>query len=83
MKKFIKDNHLSFGEGMRNSTVTVLIGYSQHLGLSQNDLEVELSDEIEADSFIQEEINRLWIYCKRNDYKKFWKTAQAKKQYTF
>lgn len=83
MKQFIKDNHLSFGEGRRNSTVTVLIGYAQHLGLSQNDLEVELSDEIEADSFIQEEIDRLWNYCKKNNYKTFWKTAKAKAQYKF
>lgn len=83
IRKFIKENHLSFGEGRRNSTVTVLVGFSQHLGLSESELLEELSDEIGDDSFIGDEVLRLYNYCKARNYKKFWKTAKAKKQYKF
>ena len=83
IKNFIEENNISFAQGERNTSVVTLIGYAQHLGLSQNDLEVELSDEIDADSFIQEEIDRLWDYCKARNYAKFWKTKLAKAQYTF
>jgi hypothetical protein len=83
MRKFIIDNKISFEEGSRNSAVVILIGYAQHLGLSKEQLEAELSEEIEADNFIQDEINRLWDYCSRNQYNKFWKTEEAKKLYKF
>ena len=83
MKEFIKNNHLSFGVGRRNSTVTVLIGYAQHLKMSIDDLKAELAEQIKADSFIKEEIDRLWNYCKTNNYNNFWKSDEAKKQYKF
>ena len=66
IRKFINDNKLSFAEGSRNSTVTTLIGYSQHLGLSRVDLAIALKPEIDADKFIAEEIDRLWQYCERH-----------------
>ena len=83
MRKFITDNDISFEPGSRNSSVVTLIGYAQHLGLMQGQLEDELEQEIDNDSFIQEEIDRLWDYCKASNYKKFWSTKQAKAQYTF
>jgi hypothetical protein len=83
VRQFIKDNHLSFGVGRRNSTMTVLIGYSQHLGLSQTDLEAELQPEIKKDGFIQDELDRLFSYCLSNNYGKFWSSKAAKKQYKF
>lgn len=83
MRKFITDNDISFEPGSRNSSVVTLIGYAQHLGMMQGQLEDELEQEINNDSFIQEEIDRLWDYCKANNYKKFWTTKQAKAQYKF
>jgi len=83
MEVFIKNNHLSFGKGRRNSTVTVLVGYAQHLKMTKDDLKTSLSVQISEDSFIKEEIDRLWDYCKSNKYAAFWKTAEAKKQYKF
>lgn len=83
MKEFIKDNSLSFAKGNRNSTVTVLVGYAQHLGIDEATLKTELATQIKKDSFIGEEISRLWGYCKTNKYKDFWKTSDAKKQYKF
>lgn len=83
IKNFIEENNISFEEGQRNTTVVTLIGYAQHLGLSQSALEEELADQIAADSFIEEEIERLWDYCKVKNYKTFWKKQEAKLQYTF
>lgn len=83
MREFIKNNNISFKEGNRNSSVVVLIGYAQHLGMEQEELEKQLAKEIKKDKFIGEEIQRLWLYCENNNYKMFWKKAAAKKKYTF
>jgi len=83
MRDFIKDNHLSFGEGRRNSTVVILIGYAQHLGLSKGALEEVLENEVSEDSFIGSEIDRLWPYCLSKRYEKYWKTKDAKLKYKF
>lgn len=83
LRTFINENALSFEHGNRNTTIVTLIGYSQHLGLNSEDLEKELEKEIENDSFIQDEINRIWNYCLNKDYKKFWNTNKAKELYKF
>lgn len=83
IRQFIQDNDLSFEPGNRNFTMITLIGYNQHLELSKENLENTLVDEINADDEIQEEIDRLWNYCASNNYKKYWKTAQAKKDWSF
>jgi hypothetical protein len=83
IREFIENNEVYFEEGSRNSSVIVLIGYSQFLELSKENLENTLVDEINADDEIQEEIDRLWNYCASNNYKKYWKTAQAKKDWQF
>jgi hypothetical protein len=81
--KFITDNKLSFAKGSRNTTVTTLIGYSQHLDLTKSELEAALSKEIAADSFIKEEIDRLWVYCSRNNYAAYWSKPEASKKWKF
>ena len=83
MRKFITDNDISFEPGSRNSSVVTLIGYAQHLGLAKESLEDALNDQIKADEFIGTEIDRLFDYCKANNYKKWWSTKQAKAQYKF
>lgn len=83
IQEFIKNNSLSLKPGSRNSTITTLIGYAQHSELSKSDLEKELETEINNDSFIQEEVDRLWDYCKVNNYKSFWVTPRAKARYKF
>jgi len=83
IREFIENNDLSFEEGNRNFTCVVLIGYAQHLGLSKEDLETELKEEIENDSVIQDEIDERWGYCERNNYKKYWTSDEAKTQYVF
>lgn len=83
LRNFINENNLSFDEGSRNSTVTIIIGYSQHLGLTLNDVENELKEEINEDSFIYDELYRLWDYCKNRNYKNYWSTPEAKNKYKF
>lgn len=83
IKEFIKNNNLSLEEGSRNSSIVVIIGYAQHLGLTRNDLENELMAEINEDSFIGEEIARLFDYCKTKKYKTYWLSPEAKSKYKF
>lgn len=83
IREFIDANGLSFDEGSRNTICTTIIGFALHLGLGQNDLEVELSDEIEADGFIQDEIDRLFPFCSNRGYGNWWKKKEAKKAYKF
>jgi hypothetical protein len=83
LRKFIDENNLYFDEGSRNSTIVVLIGFSQHLGLSLTDVETELQSEIDDDYFIQEELDRLWQYCANRNYKNYWTTPEAKNKYKF
>lgn len=83
IREFIEKNDLSFEEGSRNSTCIIIMGYAQHLGLSKEELEEELKEEIEADRVIQDEIDERWGYCERNNYKKYWKTKEAKKDWSF
>ena len=40
--------------------------------LTKEQLEEELQPEIDNDSFIEDEIDRLWGYCKSNNYAKYW-----------
>lgn len=83
IREFINNNGLKFTVGNRNTTVTTLIGYSQHLGKGKMELKKEIETEISEDSFINEEIDRLWNYCANNNYANYWTTAAAKSKYKF
>ena len=83
IKNFIEENNISFAQGERNTSVVTLIGYAQYLGLTKEELKLELSKEIIEDSFIKEEINRLWDYCKARSYRTYWNTPDAKNRYIF
>lgn len=83
IRKFIQDNNLSFEEGSRNSSVVTIIGYAQFKGLDKLDVEHGLQDEIKADSFILDELNRLFDYCKVRNYKNYWTTPEATRIYKF
>jgi type I restriction-modification system DNA methylase subunit len=80
---FVNDNNISFTEGSRNTSCTIIIGYALHLGLSQTDLEAELQPEIKKDGFILDELNILFAYFSSRNYGKFWSSKAAKKQYKF
>ena len=83
IRNFITENKITFQEGERNSSIVTLIGFAQFKGLDIEDLENALEEEITQDSFLSEEIDRLWDYCKSKNYKSFWLEEKAKLQYTF
>jgi|JI10StandDraft_1071094.scaffolds.fasta_scaffold229555_2 hypothetical protein len=83
IETFIINNNISFEKGNRNSSIVTLIGYSQHLNLNKEDLVSKLENQIKNDSFIEEEIDRIWNYCNSKNYKAFWSTNLAKSQYEF
>lgn len=83
IREFINNNNIKFTKGNRNASVTTLIGYSQHMRVYKEELENELVKEIKIDPFIKEEIDRLWSYCDRNNYKSYWNKAEAKRLYKF
>lgn len=83
IKEFITNNNLSLEEGSRNSSIVCIIGYAQHLGLTENQLQEELDEESDNDLFIYEEIARLFDYCKTKKYKNYWTTPEAKSKYKF
>jgi hypothetical protein len=83
IKEFITNNNLSLEIGSRNSSIVTIIGYAQYLGLTEGQLIEELDKEINEDSFIGEEIARLFDYCKTRKYKTYWLSPDAKSKYKF
>lgn len=83
MRDFINENDILFEPGSRNSSIVTLIGYAQFKKIDKAEFKVELTKEIAKDPFIAEETERLWDYCKKNKYKDWWKTTEAKLQYIF
>lgn len=83
MKEFIKNNNITFEVGKRNNSVTICIGYAQYIEISKDELKKSLSKQIKADSFIEEEIERLWDYCDRNVYRNYWVGPEAHKLYKY
>ena len=73
IREFIERENLSFEKGSRNTTVVTLIGWCQFNKINRLDLIHELQTEINNDDFIENEINRLWKYCIKNNYGGYWK----------
>jgi hypothetical protein len=83
LREFIKINNIKFDEGVRNSSLTTTIGYSLYLGLTQEQIQEALNDEITTDVFILQELIRIFPYAKNHNYGKWWKSKEATKQYIF
>jgi hypothetical protein len=83
IRKFINENNLEFTEGRRNSDCVIIIGFAQYLKITMKQLKEALIKEIEEDSFIAEEIERLWNYCKSHNYADYWTKEIAKQTYKF
>jgi hypothetical protein len=83
IREFIEENSIEFHNGVRNATMVVLIGYSQFLRITKEELKAELDAEIKADRFIGDEIDRLWSYCKSRRYDDWWTTEEATSEFVF
>ena len=86
LQQFILDNKLKFTKGQRNANLTILVGFSLY---NKNTIE-EIKDSIPTEYLgeiltkeMYQEIERLYLYCNKNNYDHFWKTSTAKAQYKF
>lgn len=80
LKKFIKDNNLVFKSGYRNTPSVVLTGYAQHIGASM----IECINAVNTtDSKTNNEIERIYEFAERNNYKEYWNSEEVKKLYKF
>jgi hypothetical protein len=81
LQKFIKDNKLKFNSGSGgDSNILALTGYACYIEASQEEV-VQVANS--NDSEIDDEIKRIYNYALMHNYKKFWTTEDAKKQYKF
>ena len=81
LEQFIINNNLEFVSGRRNSDIVILCGYALFLNYSHNDILTAINKP--KDSFITSEVMRVYDYAKKNNYKKYWETEEAKKIYKF
>lgn len=80
LKKFIKDNNLTFSDGNRNTPLTIFCGFA----LSRKATKEECIKSINnIDIKTERELSRIYDYAKTHNYKHFWETEQAKKEYIF
>jgi hypothetical protein len=87
LKKFIKDNSLSFtGTGSDlNGNCTIIAGYADFLG-ETDDINIikAIKEDFPGISItILNEISRVFDFAYTYNYGNFWKTEAAKKQYKF
>ena len=82
LKQFIKDNNLSFKEGKRNTSSTILSGYALHIGASVENCKESVNTE-EFTTAVAHELERVYNYAKSNNYNKFWEQPEAKTMYKF
>lgn len=84
IEKFIIENNLDLSEtgSALNSTCCIIAGYALHIGITRSSDIVSVFVETSSHDF-DEELTRVFDYAQKNNYKKFWLTEEAKKQYKF
>lgn len=90
VNKFIKENDLDFsGEGSElNGNCTILAGFicyllaENHL-VSSNGIKIINSPLLELSKEATKELERVFDYAWKSNYKHFWKTKEATIQYKF
>ena len=81
LKQFITDNNLKFNNGSGGDVnILALCGYACYIEAEEQDCVTAAGSE---DSYVNDEIVRVFKYANRNSYGKFWKTEKAHKQYKF
>lgn len=81
---FIQENNITFKEGTRNTDATVLSGYALYIGIKDVNVLIKIIDNVlnDTDDYKTELIN-VFKFSKKNNYDKWWKTEQAKREYKF
>ena len=82
---FINNNCLELTSGFTNTPLVAIVGLGLYLGLeNHNVFNCVHSTTTRVISMWDSEFNRLWIYCKANNYGDWWKDEQlALKTYKF
>ena len=81
LKKFIKENNLSFEEGQRNTNAVILCGYALHINKTAKDYKESVKEYSSEE--LDEDIDRDYFYVSSNGYGKWWQNENAKKMYKF
>ena len=82
LKEFIKNNNLSFEEGQRNQSCTILSGFALFQGASIKECKEAIPMEYFTAELAQE-LERVYQYAERYSYGSWWGTNAAKKMYKF
>lgn len=87
IKKFIKDNELTFLRGRRGTETIIICGFALWLE-DKPDMEVIIWDIIKnigdmGKDDSKEEFDRIFDYAYVNNYGNFWDTPEARENYTF
>ena len=88
VKKFIDNNDIDLsGTGSSlNGNCTVLAGFICYVVEKNKQTYYDgnyLIHNLKLTSDVETELYRVYDYAYRNNYEKFWKTSEAKTQYTF
>ena len=79
LKKFIKDNNLSFSTGSGGDiNILALCGYATFIGASADDCKKAANNED-----CNDEIDRIHDYASTHNYAEFWTRPDAKTMYKF
>jgi len=84
IKKFIKDNGLTFLRGRRGTETIIICGYALSLGMTKFTLWGVigyLGDMGKDDS--ESEFERIYEYADKNKYGEYWNTPEAHENYVF
>lgn len=82
LKKFIKDNNLTFKEGTRNHDSTILSGYALHLGTQSMTDVMQCIEEVCPDSVnYREEFIPVFTFAKQKGYGSWWAHEDNRKAY--
>ena len=79
LNKFIKDNNLEFHSGSGgDNNILALCGYATFIGASVGECK-----KVAKNEDCNDEIERIYDYADKHNYKAFWSTEKAKSQYKF
>ena len=84
LEKFIKENKLDMDEcgSALNSTCCIIAGYALHIGITELEELINIFVDTSSINF-NEELTRVFLFAKKNNYGKWWESEEAIKQYIF
>lgn len=82
LTQFITDNNLTFEVGRRNADATIVCGYGLYLGKDLEEIKEEVKNAVPSiDGEVEDEIDFVFPYAKRNNYGVWWEKESNRNQY--